>query len=185
MTGEGPLTSERPIVGVIGSGSSEHAELAEPLGEWIASAGLDLVTGGGRGVMAAVSRGFHRASGRRGVVIGVLPGRAEGSGYRSPDGYPNPWVELAIRTHLPLTGERGDEPMSRNAIIVLSSRAIVALPGGPGTASEARLARKHGRPLIAYLGARGTIAGLRGEGLRVAADLEEVARFIETRVRES
>ena len=35
-------------------------------------------------------------------------------GYPTPmDGYPNQWVEIPVLTHLPLSGERGTEPMSR------------------------------------------------------------------------
>jgi uncharacterized protein (TIGR00725 family) len=123
----------RPLVGVMGSGKSEHAALAEPLGTWLACEGVHLLTGGGRGVMTAVSRAFCAVAGRAGLSIGVLPGDGWG---RSPDGYPNPWIELAIRTHLPLRGPEGGALLSRNHINVLSADAIVALPGGAGTAAR-------------------------------------------------
>src|SRR5262249_50687286 len=60
-SGEVPV--RRPLVGVMGSGSEEHADLAEPLGRWLAEAGFDLLTGGGRGVMAAACRGFAAVAG--------------------------------------------------------------------------------------------------------------------------
>ena len=40
------------MIGVMGSSREEHAELAVPLGRWIAEQGFDLLTGGGGGVMA-------------------------------------------------------------------------------------------------------------------------------------
>ena len=72
--------------------------------------------------------------GRRGLVLGVLPGDPA-SGH-APAAYPNPWVEIVIRTHLPHSGVLGTDSLSRNHINVLSADAIVALPGGAGTASE-------------------------------------------------
>jgi predicted Rossmann-fold nucleotide-binding protein len=84
------------------------------------------------------------------LVIGILPAASEEDPSKSPAGYPNPWVEIAIRTHLPWSGERGQSPMSRNHINVLTSDVMIILPGGPGTASEAMLAVKHGCPAIAY-----------------------------------
>lgn len=127
--------------------------------------------------MAAVSRAFHDVRPRRGLVIGVLPGHAAGGAPQPPPGYPNPWVELAIRTHLPLSGERGTEPQSRNHLNVLSADVVVALPGSRGTASEVALALGYGRRVIAWLDRRGEIDGL-PEGARVEPDFAEVRRFV-------
>lgn len=136
----------------MGSGRREHADLAEPLGRLLAGMGVHLLTGGGAGVMEAVSRAFAQVADRAGLVIGVLPAGREG--------YPNRWVEVPIATHLPLSGERGMDPLSRNHINVLSSAAIVTLPGGPGTLSETLLAMRYGRPVAAYLHAGGGLDGL-------------------------
>lgn len=100
--------------------------------------------------MAAVSRAFFETSPRRGSVIGIVPGGFEG-GRVPPWGYPNPWVEIPIRTHLPLSGKRGTAPMSRNHINVLSSDFVIAMPGGYGTRSEVELALHYGTPVIAHL----------------------------------
>ena len=62
----------RPIIGVMGSGVDRHDELAVPLGRWIAECGHHLLTGGGGGVMEAVSEAFARVPGRPGLAIGVL-----------------------------------------------------------------------------------------------------------------
>jgi uncharacterized protein (TIGR00725 family) len=169
-----PLSArnERRVIGVMGSGTEEHAELAVPLGRWLAVQGFDLLTGGGGGVMAAVCRGFHESSEGRGVTIGILPAGP-------PEGYPNPWVDVAIYTHLPQRGAEGAGERSRNHLNVLSSRVLVALPGGPGTRTEVALAQKYGRPLIAYLGASGKIDVLTRAALAaVAVTQAEVEAFV-------
>jgi uncharacterized protein (TIGR00725 family) len=165
----------RPVVGVMGSGRQAHEDRAVPLGRWLAGAGVHLLTGGGEGVMAAVSRAFHESPGRAGAVVGVLPGDPESG--QPLSGYPNRWVELAIRTHLPLSGARGIEALSRNHVNVLSADVVVALPGGQGTASEAALAVRYGRPVIAFVGSRDEIPELPST-VPVASSLEEVARFV-------
>jgi uncharacterized protein (TIGR00725 family) len=167
----------RPIVGVMGSGSQPHEESAGALGRWLAREGVHLLTGGGGGVMASVSRAFFEVSDRKGLVIGVLPGLTDTPACHPPAGYPNPWAEIPIYTHLPLRGDRGGDPRSRNSINVLSSDVLVALPGGPGTASEVRLALRYGRPLVAYLESRSEIEDLPGE-IAVRSSLSEVQEFV-------
>jgi uncharacterized protein (TIGR00725 family) len=158
----------------MGSGSEEHAERAEPLGRWLAREGVHLLTGGGAGTMAAVSRAFCSVPQRSGLSLGVLPGDAQG---RAPDGYPNPWVELAIRTHLPLRGRRGGEPLSRNHLNVLSAHVLVALPGGAGTSSEVALALRYARPIVAFVTERGEIPGLPPE-VETRPELGGVCEFV-------
>ena len=160
-----------PIVGVMGSGTDPHEERARLLGSWLATLPVHLLTGGGGGVMSSVSRAFFEVRLRQGLVIGVLPGPVP------REGYPNPWVEIAIRTHLPYSGERGGGPESRNSINVLSANVVVALPGSHGTASEVRLALAYGRPLVAYLDRPEQIAGLPA-GVRVEPDFDAVQRFV-------
>ncbi len=147
---EVPVAARRPVVGVMGSGVEAHEDLAEPLGRAIAEAGWHLLTGGGRGTMRATSRAFNETAGRAGLSIGVLPSREEGADGRAPDGYPNPWVEVAIYTHLPLSGAAGTGPDSRNHMNVLSADAVVALPGGAGTWSEIELSLRYRRPLAIF-----------------------------------
>jgi uncharacterized protein (TIGR00725 family) len=137
-----------PIVTVIGSGEPDHGnrDLAEAVGRLVAELGFHLLTGGGRGVMEDACRGFVSVAGRQGVSIGVIPRSAAGD--EPKPGYPNPWVEIPIFTHLAgLGGPEGAD--SRNAINVLSAWRIVALPGGAGTRAEAELARRFGKPLLA------------------------------------
>jgi len=166
-----------PIVGVLGSGREPHEDRASPLGEWLAREGVHLLTGGGGGVMEAVSRAFHHVSPRKGLVIGIIPGEATNSGYSPKPGYPNPWVEIPIRTHLPKSGVEGTDPLSRNHINILSADVLVALPGSHGTASEVELALRYSRPLIAYLKSRDEIPSLT-DRVEVTSDLEAVKAFV-------
>src|SRR5215471_12007052 len=137
-------------IGVMGSGTDEHDDLARMVGATLADLGVNLLTGGGRGVMTSVSRAFTRHPGRRGICIGIIPCASESDRGSPKDGYPNEFVELAIYTHLPYSGAQGAQDLSRNHINVLSSAAIVALPGEEGTASEVALALRYGKPVIAF-----------------------------------
>lgn len=173
-----------PIVGVIGSGRVAWESRAAPLGAWLAAQGVHLLTGGGEGVMASVSRTFFEVPGRRGLVLAVLPSRIDDPLCRPPAGYPNPWVEVPIATHLPLTGKHGCRPLSRNHILVLSSTLVIALPGGEGTLSEVRLAREYQRPLVAFLEHREELPGLPVE-VPVAGTLPAVQAFVRMALREN
>ena len=166
-----------PVIGVMGSGADSHPVRAAAIGGWIAENGFHLLNGGGGGVMASVSRAFFEHSPRAGRVIGVLPCLPEHHPPDAPLGYPNPWVEIPIRTHLPLSGTHGTEAMSRNHINVLSADVIVALPGGQGTLSEVKLALEYRRPVIAYLIDPSEIPGL-PEAVTVTSELDGVAEFV-------
>ena len=137
-------------IGVLGSGTDEHDDLAHDVGTLLAGLGVNLLTGGGQGVMASVSRAFSHAPRRRGVCIGIIPCVSEEERAKPRIGYPNEFVELAIYTHLPYSGMRGKDELSRNHINVLSSAALIALPGGHGTSAEVELALDYGKPLIAF-----------------------------------
>ena len=121
----------RTVIGVMGGAVADPAVLAnaQELGRLVALEGWVLLTGGrDAGVMAAASKG---ASDAGGLVIGVLPGDStEGTA---------PHVHVAIPTGM------GD---ARNAINVLASHVVIALPGGAGTISEVALALKTGRPVV-------------------------------------
>jgi uncharacterized protein (TIGR00725 family) len=166
-----------PIVGVIGAASHDCQERAAAVGRWLAGQDVHLLTGAGAGVMRAVSKAFVEVPGRKGLVLGIVPCAAEDSPDVPKSGYPNDWVEVPIRTHLHLSGSLGMDARSRNHIVALTSAVLIALPGGPGTASEVGLALKYRRPVIAYLKLPGEIAGL-PEGVRVEPDLDEVKRFV-------
>lgn len=164
-----------PIVGILGSGTERHETLAGPLGNWLATQPVHLLTGGGQGVMAEVSRAFAEVTPRQGSVIGILPAGSDGIGSRS--GYPNQWVEIPIITHLPLSGAEGASPMSRNHINILSCSCLVALPGSAGTQSEIALALRYRRPIILFGPMPGTWQTEFSE-LAITAELEPVKQFV-------
>lgn len=121
----------KTVVGVMGGASGSEATLsaAYQLGALIARAGWVLLNGGrDAGVMAASARGAAELGG---LVIGVLPG--------------DDWDGIAPHVDIPVITGMGD---ARNAINVLSSRVVLALPGGAGTLSEIALALKAGRPVV-------------------------------------
>jgi uncharacterized protein (TIGR00725 family) len=144
------ITLSKRTVGVIGSGTEEHDDLAGEVGRLLASLGVNLLTGGGSGVMTSVSRAFTRAPRNTGICIGIIPCLSERQRATPKHGYPHPFVELPIYTHLPHSGKRGKEDLSRNHINILSSSAIIALPGFDGTLSEVELALEYARPIISY-----------------------------------
>ncbi len=170
-----------PIVGVMGSGAAADDARCTALGHWLATEGVHLLTGGGGGVMSAVSRGFYETPKRAGLVIGVIPAGVGELG-SAPPGYPNPWVEVPIRTHLPKSGREGTDPASRNHINVLSSDVVIALPGSWGTRSEVELAVLYARPLVAYLRHRDEIPQL-PETVTVVSDLGALQAFVRKALR--
>ena len=125
----------RGYVGVVGpSGAPDPVVLqdAEEVGRLLAAAGVVVVTGGGTGVMAAASRGAEAAGG---TALGLLPGHDRSEG--------NPHLTLSLPTGL---GEL------RNALLVRSVDALVAVGGSWGTLSEVALACRTGVPVFALHG---------------------------------
>ena len=107
--------------------SPQEADWAETVGRALAERGAVLVCGGRGGVMEAACRGAQQAGG---VTIGILPG-AEAS-------EANPHVTIPIVTGM---GE------ARNAIIIRTAQAVIAIGGGYGTLSEIGFALRQGLPV--------------------------------------
>ena len=168
----------RHTIGVIGSGTSEHDEYSRAVGEAIAESGANLLTGGGRGVMTSVSRAFTHYSGERGICIGIIPCASVADRVTPKAGYPNEFVELPIFTHLPYSGDLGMDDLSRNHINVLSCAAIIALPGGPGTVAEVKLAIRYGKPLLAYSPDARIVENF-PKSVPRAGDIADLRRFIQ------
>jgi hypothetical protein len=124
------------------------ADLATAVGRAVAAAGAVLVCGGLGGVMQAAARGAREAGG---LTVGILPGPSHRDA--------NPFVDVTIVTDL---------GHARNAVVVSSSHALIALPGEAGTLSEVALALKMGIPVVG-LGAWSDLAGV------LAADTPEKA----------
>ena len=126
--------------------------------------------------MNAVSEGFASVADRAGLVIGVLPARDDDVA-SPPSGYPNRFVELSIKTHLPFSGARGTDIASRNHINVLTSDVVVAMPGSLGTRSEVVLALRYGKPLVGYLDDRAAIPEL-PETVPLVRDLDTLGSWV-------
>lgn len=149
-------------VAVIGAGdaSAEEYQTARALGAALASLGAVVICGGYGGVMEGAARGATEAGG---LTVGILKGRDPGEA--------NPWIALPLPTGL---GE------ARNALVVGSAEAVVAVGGGWGTLSEIALARKAGLPVAALL--RPPAGGL---GLPAPSSPEDAASWAVERARET
>lgn len=164
-------------VGVMGSGSDEHENLAVPLGELLARLEVNLLTGAGGGVMTSVSRAYVRSRRGRGISIGIVPCDSLAARDVPRQGSPNPYVELPIFTHLPHSGTEGRDDLSRNHINVLSSDAVVALPGNAGTASEVELALRYAKPVAVFATSAGQVENFNAGAARLY-DIEGVEAFL-------
>ena len=145
------MSRKLPIVTVIGSGGTLNTLLttqAHNVGEMLARLGVNILTGGGQGVVLEASKAYVESPERYGNVIGVVPGSL-GEDYGVKAGYPNDFVEMPIFTHLPGSDPRGQD--SRNYINILSGDIILALSGGAGTEAELDLALKNKKPVLVFL----------------------------------
>lgn len=109
--------------------SPETAALAREVGRQVGARGAVLLCGGLGGVMAAAAQGAQDAGG---VSLGILP---DGDRRRA-----NPYLTYAIATNL---------GHARNVLIAHSADALIAVDGSHGTISEAAIALKLGKPVIA------------------------------------
>jgi hypothetical protein len=140
-------------IAVIGGGevSPEIAALAREVGREVARRGAVLLCGGLGGVMAAAAQGASEAGG---VSLGILP---DADRRRA-----NPYLTYSIATNL---------GHARNLLIAHSAEALIAVDGDYGTISEAAIALKLGKPVVA-LKAVWDLRGLqRANTAREAVDL--------------
>jgi len=121
----------RLVVAVIGAGDAppEVRKLAYEVGREIARRDAALINGGLAGVMESAAAGARKEGGH---TIGILPGNDRRAANRH--------IEFAIATGI---GE------ARNAVIVASADAVIALRGEGGTLAEIGYALKFGKPIVA------------------------------------
>jgi uncharacterized protein (TIGR00725 family) len=125
------MVQHAPYVGVVGPGSPEDTSLlaaAREAGRLLAGGGYVVVTGGLGGVMAAAAAG---AADVGGTAVALLPGSDRSL---ASDGH-----SIVIPTGL---GEM------RNALLVRSVDAVLAVGGSWGTLSEIALAARTGVPVL-------------------------------------
>jgi len=170
------------ILGVMASGddalASKHESLAEEVGTAIAELGYHLLTGGGGGLMKVVGQAFldkkrdirdqNRSVGKLISILRAkkLPEKKDGKRTWEANA-DNGLGEIVIRTHLPLSGNKGSDPLSRNHINALTADSVVILPGGSGTLSELQLAWEYGKDIIIFVG-KGNVGGKTPDGRKGA-----------------
>ena len=146
-------------VAVVGAGRATplDTDAAEHVGRHLAEAGAVVVCGGLGGVMEAACRG---ARGAGGPTVGILPGtdRAEA----------NHHVGIALATGM---GE------ARNALVVGTADAVVAVGGEFGTLSEIALALQAGKAVVGLGTWELARAGAPVAGVVPAAGPAEAARL--------
>jgi uncharacterized protein (TIGR00725 family) len=108
--------------------TEDEYRAAMAAGSLIAEGHAVLCCGGRGGVMEAACRGARAAGG---TTVGILPDTGKG----------NPYLDVVIRTGM---------GYGRNAIIVQSGDAVVAIGGGYGTLSEIAIALRAGREVFGY-----------------------------------
>ena len=118
------------IVGVIGASRADEElmELAEAVGEEIASRGFALVCGGMTGVMEAACRGARK---KGGLTIGIIPSDQKSDA--------NPHVQIPVVTGM---------GVARNVILVKTADVLVAVGGEFGTLSEIGHALNIGKTVV-------------------------------------
>jgi len=118
------------FVAVVGGGTctADEARVAEAVGRGLASRGAAVVCGGLGGVMEAACRGAKSAGG---LTVGILPGDNRQSA--------NPHVDVPVVTGM---------GHARNAIVVKTAQAVIAVDGNYGTLSEIALALQNGIAVI-------------------------------------
>ena len=124
------MIKREKLIAVIGgsNASKQDIEAAETVGRELAKGGAILVCGGLGGVMQAACRG---AASEGGLTVGILPGD------NSNDA--NDYVRISIATGI---------GYARNAVVVKSARAVIAIGGSYGTLTEIGYALQNGIPVI-------------------------------------
>lgn len=125
-------TKSKLLIGVIGGNICPPplVKAAQSIGAEIARRGHILICGGLGGVMTEASRG---ACENGGLTIGILPGKSKLEA--------NPYISIPIVTAM---------SHARNAIIVRTADALIAIDGKSGTLSEIGLALSLDKPVYGY-----------------------------------
>ncbi len=150
------------MISVIGGDEAPPAAaaMAEEVGRELAKRHVTLVCGGRSGVMEAACRGARSEGGH---TIGILPGR---NAHETP---PNEWVEFPIFTGI---------GYARNAVVVLSGEAVIAVDGSYGTLSEIAYALINDIPLVGLDTWDFDYHGYKGDIARVSTAAEAVEKAI-------
>jgi uncharacterized protein (TIGR00725 family) len=153
-----PARATRIAVCAPGDATEDELLLAGAVGRLLAERGCTVVCGGLGGAMAAASRSAKEAGG---VTIGIIPGYDDRSA--------NPWIDHVICTGM---------GQARNALVVATGQAVIAVGGGWGTLSEIALAIRMERPVVLLAGWASLLAS--DAALAKMSDLGEKVLVAET-----
>lgn len=131
----------------MGSHEDEWESISCPVGELIAKHDYHLLTGAGAGVMMATARAFCA-----GVPFGsasVIPTMDYAQGLIASEEFPNPYIEIPVITQS-TRRRRAIRRHSRNNVNVMTSHALVILPGEHGTRNEVALALKYRKLMVPF-----------------------------------
>jgi len=142
-------------IGVLGphSTTDEQYQLGVEVGRHIAEAGAVLFCGGLDGMMRAAAEGAKSAGGQ---TVGLLPGTDKSAA--------NTFIDIAIPTDL---------GVYRNALLVRSCDAVIAIHGAYGTLSELAFALRLGIPVVGLHTWEVHRNGAPDPGIHVARSAEE------------
>lgn len=104
--------------------------------------------GGGGGIMEAACRGFRSVEGATGVALGIIPG--------DDPAWANDHLDLVVPSGI---------GWARNAMIVRTASAVVAIAGAAGTLSEIAFAWQMGKPIVALSSTGGWASRLAGQSV--------------------
>ena len=146
------------FVAVVGGSTctADEARVAEAVGRGLAGRGAALVCGGLGGVMEAACRGAKSAGG---LTVGILPGDDRRSA--------NPHVDVPVVTGM---------GHARNAIVVKTAQAVIAIDGSYGTLSEIALALQNG---IAVIGLGTWTLSLHGQADKSIIEARDAEEAVE------
>ena len=150
----------QPYIAVVGAAdaTSEELRLAADVGRLLAEAGAVMVCGGLGGVMDEAARACTEAGG---TSVGILPGDER----------------LGASKHLTVSIATGLGE-ARNALVVRSADAVIAVGGEYGTLSEIAFALKMGKPVIGLATWELSREGLPDPLIRAESPAEAVARAL-------
>ncbi len=171
------MMNRYPIVGVMGSHENDWEEYADPVGDLLARRGFNLLTGAGAGVMTVVARSFTMVEDRKGVSIGILPAVDYKGQKLDKEEYPNPYIEIPMITPLSTKAQSDAMPFSRNLVNVMTSKALIVLPGSHGTKTEVSLGLHYDKPIILF-GPDDAFDKFPEDPLR-ASDISHVSQFLD------
>lgn len=146
-------------MGILGPNSvtDEYYQLGVEVGRQIAESGAILFCGGLGGMMRAAAEGAKTAGGQ---TVGILPGGDKTSA--------NEFIDIAIPTDL---------GAYRNALLVRSCDAVIAIHGAYGTLSEIAFALRLGVPVVGLDTWEVHRDGQLDPGIHVAHSAEEAVKL--------